>query len=160
MYRARRLQVYLDGEERWQYDPRVGVCEPFLVPLSASSLELFGDDAEGPLLLAVFSLPEPEVAEADGALHLSVTLEGGQTVALAISLGEGTGGEEHAYVMQLTYTESAVVDRQGAEPPAVDALPAVPRPEPSTPWSAACATPPRPGLGAARAPGGARTPRL
>jgi hypothetical protein len=47
VYRVQHLRVYLDGLEQWQVDPRVGVCEPFHVPLSASYLEIFGDDAEG-----------------------------------------------------------------------------------------------------------------
>jgi hypothetical protein len=97
VYRTGPLRVYLDGAEHWQVDPKVGVCEPFYVPLSASYLEIFGDDAEGALLLAVFPLPEPDVVEEHGAQHLSVTLEGGHTVALAIALGDGTGGEERAY---------------------------------------------------------------
>jgi hypothetical protein len=54
------------------------------------------DDAEGTLLLAVVPLPALEEVEDDGAQHLSVTLEGGQTVALAMMLGKRTGGEERA----------------------------------------------------------------
>jgi hypothetical protein len=115
VYRAGHLRVYLDGAERWQVNPRVGVCKPFRAPLSASYLEIFGDDAEGALLLAVFPLPEPEELEDDGVQHLSVTLEGEQTVALAMTLGDGTSGEERAYVMQITYAESTTVDTQGPD---------------------------------------------
>lgn len=122
VYRARHLRMCLDGAEPWQVDPRLGVCEPVRVPLSASYLEIFGDDAEGALLLAMFPLPEPEELEDYGAQHLSVTLEGGQTVAVAIALGEGAGGEKRAYVIQLAYAESM----------AVNAPPAGPRPETST----------------------------
>jgi hypothetical protein len=96
-FRAGPLRVCLDGAERWQVDPRLGVCEPFRVPVSASSLDIVGDDAKGALLLAVFPLPEPDAVQADGVQHLSVTLEGGQTVALAMALAEGTGGKSQAY---------------------------------------------------------------
>jgi hypothetical protein len=83
------------------------VCEPFRVRLSASYLEIFGRDADGALLLAVFPLPAPEEVEDDGAQHMSVTLEGGQTVTLEMARGDGTGSEGREYVIQMTYTESA-----------------------------------------------------
>jgi hypothetical protein len=118
MYRAGQLRVYLEGAEGWQVDPRVGVGEPFCLPQHASYLEIFGNDAEGTLLLAMLPLPEPEDVEDYGANHLSVTLEGGQTVALAVALGEGTGGEGRAYVIQLAYAESRAVEAQGAAPSA------------------------------------------
>lgn len=135
VYRARHLRVCIDGEERWQFDPRVGLREPFSVPLSASYLEIYGDDDQGDLLLAVFPLSEPPWVEADGAQHLLMTLEGGQTVAMEIALGYGTFGEVSEYVIQLSYSEAAEVDTRGAEPPAVEAMPAAPRPETSTPWN-------------------------
>jgi hypothetical protein len=93
VYRAGPLRVCLDGAEHWQVDPKVGVCEPFRVPLSASYLEIFGDDDDGELLLAVFPLPEPAWVEDDRARHLCVTLEGGQTVAIEMTLGDKTCGE-------------------------------------------------------------------
>jgi hypothetical protein len=117
VYHARHLRVCVDGEERWQCDPGVGVCGPFCVPLRASYLELFGDDAEGALLLAVVPLPGPDVVEAEGTQHLSVTLEGGQTVALAIALDKGPDGEALAYVIQLAYAASAAVAALLPAPP-------------------------------------------
>ena len=93
VYRARHLRVYLDGEERWRFDSGLGVCGPFRVSLSTLYLEIFGDDEDGALLLAVFPLPEPESVGDDRAQHLWVRLEGGQTVAIEIALGDGTGGE-------------------------------------------------------------------
>jgi hypothetical protein len=122
------LRVCVDGAERWQVDPRVGVCGPFRVPLSASFLDICGGDSEGALLLAVFPLPEPDRVAGEGAEHLSVTLEGGQTVALDIALAEGTGGEAQAYVIQLAYTEPAAMETVGAEPSPVRAL--LPTPSP------------------------------
>jgi hypothetical protein len=83
--------------------------------------------AAGVLLLAVFPLPEPEVVADEGVQDLSVTLEGGQTVALTIALSEGGGGEERAYVIQLAYVEHATVETPGAAVPL-----APPRPETST----------------------------
>jgi hypothetical protein len=93
------------------------VYEPFSVPLGISYLEIFGGDADGPLLLAVFPLPEPESLVDDRAQHVCVTLEGGQRVALEIALDAGTGGEERAYVIQLEYAESATVETQGDHTP-------------------------------------------
>ena len=104
-YRTGPLRVWWDAEERLRWGPRVEVCEPFRVPVHVSSLEIVGDDAEGALLLAVFPLPTPEAVAADGALHLSVTLEGGQKIALVVALDEGLDGEARAYILQLTYTD-------------------------------------------------------
>jgi hypothetical protein len=88
-------------------DPTVGVGEPFRVPLRASCLDIVGDDAEGALLLAVVPLPDPEELEVDGVEHLAVTLEGGQTVTVAIALGHRSGDKARAYVIQITSAESA-----------------------------------------------------
>jgi hypothetical protein len=108
VFRAGQLRVCLDGEERWQWDPRDSMGVALHVPLSASYLEIFGEDADGALLLVVFPLPGPEGMEDHDALHLSVTLEGGQTVALETRLAEEADGEGHAYVIQMTYVEAAV----------------------------------------------------
>ena len=104
VYHAGQLRMCVDGEERWRFDPEVGVCRPFRVPLGASYVEIFGADADGELLLAVFPMPEPASVEDAQAQHLSVTLEGGQTVAVEITLADGTGGEERAYVVKVVYS--------------------------------------------------------
>jgi hypothetical protein len=91
----------------------MGVCEPFSIPLMTSYLEVFGDDADGALLLAVFPLPEPEALEDDGPLHLSVTIEGGQTVAIQIALCGSP--KRHEFIIQMTYADAAATT-QGAEP--------------------------------------------
>jgi hypothetical protein len=129
VYRARHLRVYIDGEAHVSLDLEGGVYEPFRVPVSASYIEIFGDDDEGSLLLAVFPLPEPALAEDDQPEHLAVTLEGGQTVAIEIGLGDGTRRGVPAYVIQISYTESAEVHTSDAENPAVEAIAAVPQPE-------------------------------
>ena len=123
VYRARHLWIYLYGEERWQCDPGGGVCGPFRVPLSASHLEIFGDDADGALLLAVFPLPELERVADDGAQHLSATLEGGQTVTLEITLSAEPGGEAHEYIIHLAYAEPPAVEMRAAEPLVIEAIP-------------------------------------
>jgi hypothetical protein len=114
--RAGHLRVCVDGEERWRCHPGVGVHGPFTVPLSTSSLEIFGDD-DGALLLEVFPLPRPESVEGEREPHISVTVGGGQMVAINMSLGDDTGGEGREYVIYLTYGESPAADTQGAESP-------------------------------------------
>jgi hypothetical protein len=121
--------VCVDGEEYWQCVPEVGIYESFSVPLSASYLEIFGDDDDGALLLALFPLPEPALGEDDSAQHMLVTLEGGQTIAIEIALGDATYGEVYEYVVRIAYSDCAEVDTRGTEH-----LP-VPRPETSTPWN-------------------------
>ena len=103
VYRARHLHVCVNGEERWRFDPAVGIYGPFRVPLNASYVEIFGNDDDGELLLAVFPLPEPAWVADDRVRHLCVTLEGGQTVAIEIALGDETCGEVCEYVIQLAY---------------------------------------------------------
>jgi hypothetical protein len=106
-YRAGPLRVSWDGAAHGQMDLTVGVGEPFRVPLRASYLEVFGDDTEGALLLAVVPLPGPEEIGDDGVEHLALTLEGGQTVTVAIALDYRNGSKARAYVIQITYAESA-----------------------------------------------------
>jgi hypothetical protein len=77
-FRTSPLRVCLDSEERWQCDPRTGAPEPFHVPLSASYLEVFGDDEGGAILVAVFPLPAPEGVDGEGIQYMSVTLGGGR----------------------------------------------------------------------------------
>ena len=76
MFRTSHLRVCLDGKERWQCAPGASVYGPFSIPLSVTLLEVIGEDDDGPLLLAVFPLPEPAWVEDDGAQHLMTTLEG------------------------------------------------------------------------------------
>jgi hypothetical protein len=103
VYRAGHLRVCIDGSERLAFDPKVGVCEPFRVPISTSYIEVFGDDDDGALLLAVFPLLEPETMADEQAPHMAVTLEGGQTLEIDIALAESTVGEVSEYVIQISY---------------------------------------------------------
>lgn len=90
------------------------------MPLSTSYLEVFGDDCEGALLLGVFHLPEPAVMEDNQPQRLSVTLEGGQTVAMEIALGDGPSREMSEYVIRIVYTDAAGLEILEAKAP--DAL--------------------------------------
>jgi hypothetical protein len=116
-YRAGRLQVWWNGRARRRVDPH---GDPFHVPLSVSSLNIVGEDADGTLLLAVVPLPSTEGVAPDGAQRLTVTLEGGQTVALTIARGRTASGRRRAYVIQLTYTDPPAAETLGL---AVDRVP-------------------------------------
>jgi hypothetical protein len=116
-YRAGPLQVWWNGRARRRVDPRGDL---FLVPLSVSRLDIVGEDADGILLLAVVSLPSLEKVARDGAQHLAVTLEGGQTLALAIGPGMTARGRRRACVVQLTYTDPPAPE---TPEPEVDRMP-------------------------------------
>jgi hypothetical protein len=116
-YRAGRLQVWWNGRARRRVGPH---GDPFHVPLSVSGLNIVGEDADGPLLLAVVPLPSPEEVAPDGAQHLTVTLEGGQTLTLTIARGTTASGRRRAYVIRLTYTDPSTAETLGA---AVDRMP-------------------------------------
>jgi hypothetical protein len=107
VYRASHLHAYIDGEAHALLSLEGGVSQSFRVPHSASYLKVFGDDSEGALLLGVFLLPEPAVVEDDQPQHLSVTLEGGQTVAIEIALGDGACRGVSEYVIRISYAEAA-----------------------------------------------------
>jgi hypothetical protein len=141
VYRASHLRVCIDGEQRLQIDPKVGVLDPFRVPTGTSYMEIFGDDDDGNLLLAVVPLPEPEVLEDDRVSRLYVTLEGGQTVEIDIALDVSTAGEVSEYVIQISYVQSPEADRRNAEHPSVEVIPRVPLPRTATSWNAASRNP-------------------
>jgi hypothetical protein len=116
-YRAGRLQVWWNGRARRRVDPRGDL---FRVPLSVSGLDIVGEDAEGIILLAMVPLPSPEDVTPDEAQHLTVRLEGGQTLTLTIARGRTPSGKRRAYVIQLTYTDPPAAETPG---PAVDQMP-------------------------------------
>src|SRR5262249_3143561 len=98
------LRVCLHGNIYWQVDLRARPGGIFRVPFGVPSLEIFGDDEEGALLLAVFLLPEPEALANGQAHHLWVALEGGQTLALQITVDKRAGRRGRAYAIHLAYT--------------------------------------------------------
>jgi hypothetical protein len=85
------------------------------VSLEASYVEVFGQDDEGELLLAVFRLPAVEPAEANWERQLFVRHPGGQTVTLMIRPVSAETGEVTEYSLQIAYEEaSAQVAREEA----------------------------------------------
>jgi hypothetical protein len=122
VYSARHLRFCTDGEVHGPLHLEGGVCTSFRVPFSVSYIEIFGDDSEGDLLLGVFFLPKPAVGEEDHPQHLSVTLEGGQTIAIEVTLVNETGSRVPEYVIQITYAEAASVVTWNAKDPASEAI--------------------------------------
>ena len=132
-YRGSPLRIHIDGEAYELLTLEGGVYKPFRVPLSATYMEIFGDDRAGDLLLGVFLFPEPALAEDDRLQQLSVTLEGGQMVTMEVAVGSGTGTPVREYVIQVTYADAAEVDTEGSVTPAGKLLQVVLQPEPGTP---------------------------
>ena len=122
VYRARHLRFCTDAEVHGPLHLEGGVCTSFRVPLSASYIEIFGDDSEGDLLLGVFPLPKPAAGEEDQPQYLSVTLEGGQTIAIEVTLVNETDSRVPEYVIQITYAEAASVVTWNAKDSAGEAI--------------------------------------
>jgi hypothetical protein len=96
--------VCVDGKEYWRGESGVGDCRPLSVPISASYVEIFADDDDGALLLAVFPLPEPAWMADDRTQPLRVMLEGGQTITTDILLDYEESGRLNDYVIQISYS--------------------------------------------------------
>jgi len=103
-YHAGRLRVYADGEEMVSF-AHEHFDEPFVVPNTASCIEVFGEDAEGELLLAVFPLTYLETS--DGVLDqkLSITHDRGQTIELTLSPVAGQTRESLETLVRPEYLE-------------------------------------------------------
>src|SRR6266404_837976 len=50
------IRVNVDGQEVAYFSPQATACEPFMIPLSASFIEILGEDEAGDLLLAFVTL--------------------------------------------------------------------------------------------------------
>jgi len=89
--RPSRLRLCVDGEGylEWQLDA-LSLGQSCTLPSTATYIEIFGDDAQGDVLLAVFPLSGSDTAE-DEVSHWSVTTERGLKIELMIS--EVDGGE-------------------------------------------------------------------
>ena len=122
VYRAHHLRLWTDGEADGPLSLEGGVYKSFRVPLSASYIEIFGADSEGDLLLGVFLLPKPALGEDDPPQHWSVTLEGGQTIAVEITLAKETISRVPEYVIQISYAEAAQVVAWDTKNPAGEAI--------------------------------------
>lgn len=104
-YRAGQLRVFVDGEEANAFAHDYFI-EPFIIPNTASCIEVYGEDDEGELLLAVFPLTYLETG--DGSIpeqKLSVTHDGGQTIELILSPVPGQSRESPETLVRVEYLE-------------------------------------------------------
>jgi hypothetical protein len=92
--RPSRLRLCVDGEGylEWQLDA-LSPGQTFALPTTATYIEIFGDDAQGDVLLAVFPLSGSDRTE-DEASHWSVTTECGLKLELMISTVDGGESEQ------------------------------------------------------------------
>jgi hypothetical protein len=74
------------------------------VPLSASYVEIYGQDREGELLLAVFPLTDVAASEANQVW--SITCEAGQTLELTVLSDQADIEEAEDCRVQITYLEA------------------------------------------------------
>jgi hypothetical protein len=103
-YRPGLLSVRVDESEQARFDPCTGACPPVYIPLSASSVEVYGQDATGELLLAAFPLAALLGAAEDSML--CITHPGGQTFTFArASEAEMPADAAEGCMVRLTYTE-------------------------------------------------------
>jgi RNA polymerase sigma factor (sigma-70 family) len=104
-YKSGQLRVYVDGEETATFT-RDYPLESFTIPQTASCIEVFGEDDEGELLLAVFPLNYLEPGDNTLDQKLYVIHDGGQTIELSISPVSGQSRESLESILRLEYTES------------------------------------------------------
>lgn len=105
-YHSGQLRVYVDGEETATFT-RDCPLDSFIVPRTASCIQVFGEDDEGELLLAVFPLNYLELSDNTLDQHLYVTHDGGQTIELSISPISGQSHETLERLVRLEHTESS-----------------------------------------------------
>jgi hypothetical protein len=98
-----RLSVSVDGREALHLAPQALADSVLTVPAHVSYVQVYGHDAEGPLLLAVFPLPEEDQALVGGKQSLVVTPAVGQTITLTIQPLRTATGDLEQYRLQLTY---------------------------------------------------------
>lgn len=102
-YRSGTLKAFVDGRESAQCYPRKDAGSVELhVPLYASFVEVYGVDAEGECLLAMFPLYGLEIG--DG---IRVKLEGGQKILLDVLEAEQMDDATEQLRIQLTYQDTA-----------------------------------------------------
>jgi hypothetical protein len=92
--RPSRLRLCVDGEEylEWQLDA-LSPGKSCTIPSTATYIEIFGDDSQGDVLLAIFPLSGSDITE-DEASHWSVTTECGLKIELMISAVDGGESEQ------------------------------------------------------------------
>jgi hypothetical protein len=97
------LSVYVDGREILRCPAQDLTSHVMLVPAHGSYLQIYGHDADGPLLLAVFPLPEGAHALAAVEQSLVVRPAVGQTITLTLQPLQTATGDLEQYRLQLTY---------------------------------------------------------
>ena len=80
-FRASKLRVVVDGEEMATVDP--STHEPFAIPTTASCIEIFGQDEDGELLLAV--LPLNYGGGIADSFKQQISVMGDQTIDVSIA---------------------------------------------------------------------------
>jgi cell division protein FtsZ len=102
-YHSAYIRIHVDGKKVATFSSHESLFEPMTIPLSASCIEVFGEDNEGSLLLAVFPLDCFGTVNDDQ--ELEVTHEGGQTIRVVISPIFGQSGEVTERLIQINYSE-------------------------------------------------------
>lgn len=113
LYRPGELRVYVDGAVTATLT-RERVSASLAVPDTASCVEVFGEDDDGELLLAVFPLG---LLEPDGATlsrELYVTHGGGPTFEISISPAPVQSRDSSESVLRLEYREALEDAEAGA----------------------------------------------
>jgi hypothetical protein len=92
--RPGRLRLCVDGEEyvEWQLDA-LSPGQSCAIPATATYIEIFGDDEQGDILLAVFPISGSDATEHE-ASHWSVTTECGLKIELMVSAVDGRESEQ------------------------------------------------------------------
>lgn len=110
-YRTGILRVYADGKEAGELNPRNNASLSLADLSSASYLQIFGEDREGELLLAVFLMPELELLQGE-RFQETIKLESGQKITIIVVpvIGEDEEIVAHA---RITYSESSVITLVG-----------------------------------------------
>jgi len=88
-----RIRVSVDGTERARFLAEGSRCQPFSIPLTASHIEVFGQDDDGELLLGILPLWDLEAVSDGQQQELSITAEGGQKIHCVISPQIDSKGE-------------------------------------------------------------------
>jgi RNA polymerase sigma factor (sigma-70 family) len=104
-YKSGQFHIYVDGEKIAAFAHDY-LFAPFTIPQTASCIQVFGEDDEGELLLAVFPLDYLEPGDNALDQKLYVTHDGGQTIELSISTVSGQSRECVERLFHLAYIES------------------------------------------------------
>lgn len=100
-YEFRYLRVSVDGEEIAIFSPHSTACEPFKVPTTASFLEVNGEDDDGEILLAAFSLTHLDPCRHIEPQRMSVSCGEGQVISIVVSSLLYDGEQLPSWVIKL-----------------------------------------------------------